>query len=102
MQSGKEDVNNFVYDIFEDKRVIKYREKHKEDTALQNRIDNKYLLLSINPDKEAEDSFKSPKCPKCKKTRIGDYRMIYFIHESRKEIEIIDFDLRKKIYKKWD
>ena len=52
MQSGKEDVNNFVYDIFEDKRVIKYREKHKEDTDLQNRIDNKYLLLSINPDKE--------------------------------------------------
>ena len=102
MQSGKEDINDLVYDIFEDKRVIKYREKHEEDTDLQNRIDDKYILLSINPYKESENSFKSSKCPKCKKTRIGDHRMIYFIHESRKEIEIIDFDLRKKIYKKWD
>lgn len=84
MQSEKEERNEFVYDIFEDKRVIKYREKHTEDNDLQNRIDDKYLMLSIDPYKEAENSFKSFKCPKCKKTRIGDYRMIYFIHESKK------------------
>lgn len=52
MQSGKEDISDFVYDIFEDKTVIKYHEKHEEDTDLQNRIDDKYLLLSINPYKE--------------------------------------------------
>ena len=29
---------------------------------------------------------------KCKKTRIGDYRIICFIYESKKEVEIIDVD----------
>ncbi|MBQ2831730.1 type II toxin-antitoxin system RelE/ParE family toxin [Methanobrevibacter sp.] len=40
--------------------------------------------------KESEMSFKSKKCTKCKKTRVGMYRIIYFIDESKKEIEIVD------------
>ena len=37
-----------------------------------------------------------------KKTRVGDYRIMYFIKESTKEVEIIDIGPRRNIYKKWD
>ena len=52
-------------------------EKHSNDENLQNRIFDKYLELSLNHYTEAEN-FKSKKCPKCKKTRVGEYRIIYF------------------------
>lgn len=52
--------------------------------------------------KESEMSFKSKKCTKCKKTRVGMYRIIYFIDESKKEIEIVDIGPWKNIYKKLD
>lgn len=94
--------NSYSYEIFEDKKAIKFMDKHFDDEDLINRIHDKYLLLSINPYKEAEKSFKSKKCPKCKKTRVGKFRIIFFIDESKKEIEIIDIGPRKSIYKKWD
>ena len=102
MQSKQKEDSELHYEIFEDKRVIRFLDKHINDNDLQDRIEDKYYWLSINPYKEAEKSFKSHKCPKCKKTRIGGYRLIYFIHEPTKEIEIIDIGLRKNIYKKWD
>ena len=36
------------------------------------------------------------------KTRVGTYRIIYFVNELTKEVEIIDIGPRKSIYKKWD
>lgn len=91
-----------IYRIFEDKLAVKFRDNHINDVNLQNRIDNKYIDLSIDPYAEAEKSFKSNRCPKCLKTRIGDYRIIYYIYQSKKEIQIIDIGHRRKIYKKWD
>ena len=102
MQSKRKDIDEPIYEIFEDKKAIKFLDKHLNDINLQNRIEEKYYGLAVNPYKEAQNSFKSKKCPKCKKTRMGNYRIIYFIHESKKEIEIIDIGLRKNIYKKWD
>lgn len=93
---------NKTYDIFEDKKAIRFIDNHHDDEKLINRIHNKYLKLSQNPYKESEKSFKSKKCPKCRKTRVGGYRIIYFINESRKEIVIIDIGSRGNIYKKWD
>ena len=77
-------------------------DKHSDNEKLLRRIYNKYLLLARDPYNEAESSFVSRKCPKCKKTRVGNYRIIYFIKESTKEVEIIDIGLRKVIYKKWN
>lgn len=37
-----------------------------------------------------------------KKTRIGDYRLIYYISDNNKFVELIDIGFRKNIYKKWD
>ncbi len=102
MQLGQKESNKVHYEIFEDKRVIKFLDKHINNKQLQDRIEDKYYWLSLNPYKEAEKSFKSQKCPKCKKTRMGEYRLIFYIHESTKEIEIVDIGLRKNIYKKWD
>lgn len=102
MPSSQKDYNESIYEIFEDRKAIKFIEKHEDDDDLLNRIYDEYIKLSIDPYKEAENSFKSRKCPKCKKTRIGEYRIIYFVNEIKKEIEIIDIGPRKNIYKKWD
>ena len=90
------------YELFEDRRAIKFMDNHLDDEKLIKRIHSKYYKLAINPYNEAESSFKSKKCPKCKKTRVGGYRIIYFINESTKEVEIIDIGSRRNIYKKWD
>ena len=75
MASNSPNVN---YELFEDKRAIKFMDKHSDDEKLVRRIYNKYRLLANDPYNEAESSFKSIKCPKCKKTRVGEYRIIYF------------------------
>ena len=90
------------YELFEDKKAIKFMDNHSDDEKLIKRIYDKYSQLSIDPYNEAESSFKSKKCPKCKKTRVGNYRIIYFIKESTKEVEIIDIGPRRSIYKKWN
>ncbi len=60
-----------TYELFEDRRAIKFMDKNSEDEKLIKRIHGKYYQLAIDPYKEAERSFKSRKCPKCKKTRVG-------------------------------
>ena len=90
------------YELFEDKKAIKFMDNHAADEKLIRRIHAKYYQLAIDPSHEAESSFRSRKCPKCKKTRVGEYRIIYFINESTKEVEIIDIGPRKSIYKKWN
>ena len=61
--------NNFNvgYELFEDKRAIKFMDKHSDDEKLLRRIYNKYHLLACDPYDEAESSFKSRKCPNVKK-----------------------------------
>ena len=59
------------YELFEDKKAIKFMDSHSDDEKLIKRIYGKYHQLSIDPYNEAESSFKSRKCPKCKKTRVG-------------------------------
>ena len=75
---------------------------HADNEKLISRIRGKYYQLAVDLYKEAESSFRSRKCPKCKKTRVGDYRIINFINESTKEVEIIDIGPRRSIYKKWN
>ena len=97
-----ENSSETCYELFEDKKAIKFMDKHLDDEELINRIHDKYYRLAVNPYNEAESSFKSRKCPKCMKTRVGSYRIIYFVNELTKEVEIIDIGPRRSIYKKWD
>ena len=56
------------YELFEDKKSIKFMDSHSEDEKFIRRIHGKYYQLAVDPYKEAESSFRSRKCPKCKKT----------------------------------
>ena len=56
-----ENNSEMYYELFEDKKAIKFMDKHFADKNLINRIYDKYYQLSINPYKEAESSFKSKK-----------------------------------------
>ena len=96
-----ENSSKICYELFEDKKAIKFMDKHFSDEDLINRIYDKYYRLAVDPYNEAESSFRSRKCPKCMKTRVGSYRIIYFVNELTKEVEIIDIG-PKSIYKKWD
>ena len=78
------------YELFEDKKAIRFMDNHSDDEKLISRIHGKYYQLAVDPYKEAESSFRSKKCP------------IYFINESTKEVEIIDIGPRRSIYKKWN
>ena len=89
------------YRVFKDKRVEKYLDNHSDNTELIERIEKRILDLSKDPYFYA-DSFKSKKCPNCKKTRVGNYRIIYYISKRAKLVELIDIGPRKKVYKKWD
>jgi hypothetical protein len=44
-------LNNFNvgYELFEDKRAIKFMDKHSDDEKLLRRIYNKYHLLACDP-----------------------------------------------------
>lgn len=80
MQSEQKEDNESHYEIFEDKRVIKFLDKHINDNDLQERIEDKYYWLSLNPYKEAEKSFKSHKYPKTMKMD----RFILFMNQLKK------------------
>ena len=95
-----ENNSDMYYELFEDKKAIKFMNQHNDDENLINRIHDKYCRLAVNPYKEAESSFKSKKCLKSKKTRVGDYRIIYFVNGSTNEFEIIDIGYGRSIYKK--
>ena len=47
------------YELFEDKKAIKFMDSHSDDEKLIKRIYGKYHQLSIDPYNEAESSFKS-------------------------------------------
>ncbi len=55
------------YELFEDRRAIKFMDKNSDDEKLISRIHSKYYQLAVDPYKEAESSFKSRKCPNVKK-----------------------------------
>ena len=59
------------YELYEDKRAIKFMDNHSDDEKLIRRIYDKYYQLAIDPYIEAESSFKSRKCPRCKKQEWG-------------------------------
>lgn len=46
------------YELFEDKKAIKFMDKHFDDERLINRIYDIYHRLAVDPYNEAESSFK--------------------------------------------
>ncbi len=87
------------YRIFEYDRANKFKRKHKNDKQLIFRIEKKYIEIIKNPYKSSFNEMKSEKCPKCRRARVGDYRIVYFVSEKQKIIEIIDIIPRSNDYR---
>ena len=54
------------------------------------RINKKYIEILKNPYESEFIELTSNKCPKCQRARVGNYRIIFYVSESKKQIEIID------------
>ena len=93
--------NTDRYKIFQDELADEFLDKNSNNKKLVRRIKEKIVRISIDPHREAEKAFISSKCPKCKRARVGDYRIIYFIYDSKNAVQILDIGKRATIYKKW-
>ena len=88
-----------TYKILEHDKATKFKRKHKNDKKLILRIEKKYIEIIKNPYHPNFTEMKSEKCPKCHRARIGDYRIVYYISEKQKIIEIIDIIPRSNDYR---
>ena len=81
------------YKLFEHERAAKFLYKHKNDKKLLLRINRKYMEILKNPHNPIFKELKSNKCPKCHRAKVGDYRIIFYVSERNKSIEIIDIEI---------
>lgn len=88
-----------TYQLFEHDRVKKFFKKHKNNKKILLRITRKYYEILINPYDTEFKELTSTKCPKCRRARVGNYRIIFYISEKNHNIEIIDIIPRKSNYK---
>ena len=88
-----------TYKLFEHDRVKKFFKKHKKDKLLLLRITKKYYEILDNPYNTEFIEMTSVKCPKCQRARVGNYRIIFYVAEKNRQIEIIDIIPRKNNYK---
>jgi mRNA-degrading endonuclease RelE of RelBE toxin-antitoxin system len=88
-----------TYKLFEHNRVKKFLKKHEQNKKLLLRINKEYKNILKNPYNSAYKELNSVKCPKCHRARVGNYRIIFYISEEKRFIEIIDIIPRKDDYK---
>lgn len=88
-----------TYELFEHDRVKKFFKKHKKDKALLLMITKKYFEILNNPYHSEFIELNSVKCPKCHRTRVGNYRIIFYVSDNHHQIEIIDIIKRKTDYR---
>ena len=58
-----------------------------------------YYEILDNPYNAEFIELTSVKCPKCQRARVGNYRIIFYVSEINKQIEIIDIIQRKNDYR---
>ena len=88
-----------IYKIFEHEKAKKFFRKNKNDKKLLLRINKEYIKVLKNPFDSSYKELNSVKCPKCHRARVGNFRIIFYISEEKKYIEIIDIISRKDNYK---
>ena len=88
-----------TYKIFEHEKAKKFFKKNKNNKKLLLRINKEYIKILKNPFDSSYKELNSIKCPKCHRARVGDFRIIFYISEEKKYIEIIDIIPRKDNYK---
>ncbi len=88
-----------TYELFEHDKAKKFFKKHKNDTTLLLRINKEYMRILTNPFDSTYKELNSVKCPKCHRARVGNFRIIFYISETQKRIEIVNIIPRKDNYK---
>ncbi len=88
-----------IYELYEHDKAKKFFKKHRKDKELLIRINKKYYEILKNPYDSSFKELNSTKCPKCQRARVGDYRIIFYVSQSLKQIEIVDIIPRKDNYK---
>lgn len=88
-----------TYKLFEHDKAIKFFKKHKNNKKLLLRINKEYIKILENPFDSTYKELNSAKCPKCHRARVGNFRIIFYISEKQKQIEIINIVPRKDNYK---
>ena len=81
------------------KKLSKYSKTNKK---LYKEIIDSLDIITKNPFDSTNKQLKSKKCPKCKRYRVGNYRIVYYINTER-FVEFIDVDdrqIQQKILKK--
>lgn len=73
----------------------------KSNTIVYENIKEGLTEIKNNPYNAADIQLKSKKCPKCRRHRVGNHRIIYYVHSSNSIVEIIDLIPRKDDYKQY-
>jgi mRNA-degrading endonuclease RelE of RelBE toxin-antitoxin system len=73
------------------KKLSKYSKTNKK---LYKEIIDSLDIITKNPFDSTNKQLKSKKCPKCKRYRVGNYRIVYYINTER-FVEFIDVDDRQ-------
>ena len=90
-----------MYDYFEHDRARKFFKKHKHDKKLLLRINKKYVEIITDPYRSDFAELKSNLCPKCRRAKVGDYRIVFYISENKNLVEIVDVFHRSNDYKSY-
>ena len=88
-----------TYKLFEHNQVKKFFKKHNHDKKLLLRINKKYFEILKNPYAPEFKELTSSKCPKCQRARVGNFRIIFYVSDSKNEIEILNIIAQKNDYR---
>lgn len=80
------------------KKLSKYSKTNKE---LYEEIIKSLDIIINDPYNKSNKQLKSKKCPKCKRYRVKNYRIVYYINNKKGIIEFIDIDDRGSVYRKY-
>jgi len=90
------------YEIYYTKKALKDLKKYKKKNNKEySKLKEDIEKLETNPYKTENINIKSSKCPRCKRMKSGNYRIIYVIHSKNHEVEIVKVIERKKDYREF-
>ena len=80
------------------KKLNKFKKKNKN---VYKQLKNGINKIEKNPYKSSNKQLESIKCPKCKRHKVGNYRIVYFVHMDSNIIEIQNIVNRKSDYNEY-
>lgn len=80
------------------KNLNKYKKKNK---VVYKQLKEDIVKIEKNPYKSSNKQLESIRCPKCKRHKVGNYRIVYYIHTKSNIIEIQNIIPRKSDYDRY-